>query len=245
MKYNYCCKRLLVFLDFAKSLWVTNIRLLWGMWKLSKAPQPAITIFGGSRIPKESKYLLAAQKLAELLTMEEFSVITGGGPGIMEAANKGAFEGAKKIGVQGVRHKRKHKPVSIGISLTSFSKEVLNPYVNERIMLKHFFARKWLLVRYSIGFIVFPGGFGTLDELFEVLTLEQTSRMKKLPVILFGKSYWKPIIYWMQTRAVPQGLLPEKDLELVHVTNSVKEAADIISAYCKCGKRAELLYTKK
>jgi uncharacterized protein (TIGR00730 family) len=245
MSYNYCCKRIRVFLGFAKSLWTTNVRLLWGMWRLSKAPQPAITIFGGSRVAKDSLYAKKAQQLAELLTIEEFSVITGGGPGIMEAANKGAFEAAKKFGAQGIKKKKKDIPISIGISLTAFSKEVLNPYVNERIMMKHFFARKWLLVRYSIGFVVFPGGYGTLDELFEVLTLEQTSRMRRLPVILIGTNYWRPIVYWIKSRGVASGLIPEKDLELIYVTNSVKEAVDVIKKYCKCGKNAELLYTQK
>ncbi len=244
MKFNYRYKRIKVFLNFVKSLFITSIRLLRGMWKLSKAPQPAITIFGGSKVKVDSIYAKKAQKLAELLTEEEFSVITGGGPGIMAAANKGAYETAKKLGLNGQIHKE-DKSVSIGIGLSSFSKESFNLYVNERILMKHFFARKWLLVRYSIGFVIFPGGFGTLDELFEVLTLVQTSKMPKLPVILIGKSYWQPIIYWMKKRAVTSSLLLEKDVDLLYVTNSIKEAVEIIKKYCKSGKKSELLYSNK
>ncbi|MFH1461339.1 MAG: LOG family protein [bacterium] len=159
----------------------------------------------------------------------------------MEAANKGAYEVAKKLGV-----KKWNSFASMGISLTSFPKGTINPYVQEKIMMKHFFARKWLLVRYSLGFVVFPGGFGTLDEFFEVLTLIQTSKMKKMPLILFDKTYWKLIIDWAEKSALENDLISQKDLELVHITSSIDEAADIIIKYCNCSKKdLEPLYKAK
>ena len=223
----YFFKRIIPFLDFLKSLFVTNLRLIWGMWKLTSLPQPAITFFGGARVPKDCIHTKRAFKLAQKLTEGGFSIITGGGPGIMEAANRGAYEVAKKLGV-----KKWKRPTSLGISLTSFSRESLNPFVHDKILMKHFFSRKWLLVRYSVGFVVFPGGFGTLDEFFEVLTLEQTSKMPKMPIILMDKSYWEPIVFWMKKRALANGLIAKKDLELIHITSSVDEAAQIIAKHC-------------
>ena len=238
---RYCCKRAISYFHFLISAISSFGRLLVGMWHLTKVPQPAITVFGGSRIAADSIYAKKAAKLAELLALNKYSVITGGGPGIMEAANKGAYEAAKKLGI-----KKAKVPRSVGISLTSFSTEIRNKYVNDMILMRHFFARKWLLVRYSIGFVIFPGGFGTLDELFEVLTLEQTSKMQKLPVILIGKHYWGPLIYWAKKRALPAGLITEEDLKLIHVTSSVKEAVEIIKECCKLnGEMQKPLYHAK
>jgi uncharacterized protein (TIGR00730 family) len=228
----YFLKRIITYFNFIKSLFATNIKLLWGMWKLTKLPQPAITFFGGSKMPKDCIHAKRATSLAEKLTQAGFSIITGGGPGIMEAANKGAYEVAKKRGVS-----KWKGPKSLGISLTSFSREVRNPYVHDTILMKHFFARKWLLVRHSIGFVVFPGGFGTLDELFEVLTLVQTHKMPKLPIILMGKNYWEPIAEWITEKALKNKLITQKDLELIHITSSVEEAEEIILKYCKSGKK--------
>ncbi len=238
---KYCCKRIIVYCQFFISAAKSFGLLLVGMWRLTKVPQPAITIFGGSRITADSIYAKKASKIAELLALNKYSVITGGGPGIMEAANKGAYEAAKKLGI-----KKSKVPRSVGISLTSFSKEIRNKYVNDMILMRHFFARKWLLVRYSIGYIVFPGGFGTLDELFEVLTLEQTSKMQKLPVILIGKHYWGPLIFWAKKRALIEGLITEQDLKLLHITSSVKEAVEIIKECCKTnGDMQKPLYHAK
>lgn len=235
-------KRIHTYINFLHSLTITNFRLLSGMWKLTKIPQPAITFFGGARVPMDCIHTKRAAKLAELLTLEDFSIITGGGPGIMAAANKGAFEVSKKMGVKKWKH-----PVSLGISLTGFSNETFNKFVHERILMKHFFARKWLLVRYSVGFVVFPGGFGTLDELFEVLTLEQTSKMKKLPVILMDKHYWEPIMDWIKSRALTNKLISQKDLDLLHITSSVDEALEIIKKYCQSNglDKKVLLHTKE
>ncbi len=227
----YFFKRIIKYLDFLKSLFVTNLRLIWGMWKLTRLPQPAITFFGGARVTKDCVHTKRAFKLSQKLTEAGFSIITGGGPGIMEAANKGAYEVAKKLGV-----KKWSRPTSVGISLTSFSRDSFNEYVHDKILMKHFFSRKWLLVRYSLGFVVFPGGFGTLDEFFEVLTLVQTAKMPKMPIILMDKSYWEPIVFWMNKRALVNGLIAKKDLELIHITSSVDEAVDIITKYCNVEK---------
>ena len=133
---------------------------------------------------------------------------------------------------------------SLGITLTSFKEEVVNPYVHEKIYMKHFFTRKWLLVRYSVGFIVFPGGFGTLDELFEIVTLEKTYKMPKLPIILMDNRFWEPVMDWLKTRPLKQGLINQKDVELVSVTSDVQEAFEIIEKYCKDCKVKRPLYTR-
>ena len=223
-------RRLKEYLKFVKSLTLTNGRLLKGMWKLTKLPQPAITIFGGSRIKHDSVHSERAFKLANILTEKGFSIITGGGPGIMEAANKGAYQYAKEQGAK--NGDNNIRMTSLGISLTSLAGEQLNKYAHEVIIMKHFFSRKWLLVRYSVGFIVFPGGFGTLDELFEVITLIQCSKMRRMPIILMSKGYWTPLIEWLKERALTNGLIEEKDLDIFHVTSDIDEAVAIISKHC-------------
>jgi uncharacterized protein (TIGR00730 family) len=234
-------RRLKEYSKFVASLGKTNCRLLQGMWKLTKLPQPAITIFGGSRIKHDNIHADRAFQLARILTEEGFSVITGGGPGIMEAANKGAYDFAKEYGA---KNKTK-KITSLGISLTSFAKEKLNPYTHDVIFMEHFFSRKWLLVRYSVGFIVFPGGFGTLDELFEVITLEQSYKMPKMPIVLMSKGYWGPMITWLENRALTNGLISEKDLNLIYATSDVEEACEIICKHCKYRKEVKRpLYTR-
>jgi uncharacterized protein (TIGR00730 family) len=224
-------KRLKEFTKFVFSLAKTNGRLLWGMWKLTRFPQPAITFFGGSRVGKNTIAAKTAFKLAKKLTEEGFSIITGGGPGIMASANQGAYEVAREYGIKNKRKRTKF--TSLGITLTSFGRERLNQYIHDGIVMDHFFTRKWLLIRYSIGFIVFPGGFGTLDELFEIVTLEQCYQMPKMPIILMNVEYWEPLIDWMKNRALKEGLIDDKDLDLIHVTDSVDEAFDIIIKYCK------------
>lgn len=235
-------KRLKEYLRFLKSLFMTNMRLLKGMWKLTKLPQPTITVFGGSRVSRESDHAEKAFAVAKKLTINGFSIITGGGPGIMEAANQGAFQAAKEYGLK--TGDKRIKMATLGISLTSFMREGLNPYLQDSIVMKHFFSRKWLLVRYSIGFVVFPGGFGTLDELFEIVTLEQCYRMPKMPIVLMDTHYWQPILDWIKTRAIKEGLVSEQDLKLINVTDSVDEAVKIIQKYCKGCEHKKPLYTR-
>lgn len=196
------------------------------MWKLTSLPQPAITIFGGARVQLDSELAKKAEQLALLLARDGFSIITGGGPGIMEAANMGAFNAIKDCVIDGA-----HCPVrevSAGIGLVRLNRERVNPFVQKNIIMEHFFARKWLLVRYSVGFIVFPGGFGTLDELFETLTLIQCNRMARVPVVLFDSTFWNPISVWIEQQALARGLLSQEDAALVIITDSIAEAFSVI-----------------
>ncbi len=223
---------------FLKSLCKTNLRLLTGMWHLTSFPQPAITVFGGSRVAADSEIAKKTAHLTKLLVNEGFSIITGGGPGIMEAANFGALESLKECernGIKCINH-----VVSAGIGLLRLNQDKVNPYVQKYIAMDHFFARKWLLVRYSVGFIIFPGGFGTLDELFEIVTLIQCNRMAKLPIILIDKLYWSPLMDWVETRALKHGLISENDKTIIRVTDDVQEAATIINRECKKHEKSVL-----
>lgn len=224
-------RRIKEYSRFLKSLFKTNIRLLWGMWKLTKLPHPAITIFGGSRIALESEVALKAKDLSFKLVDAGFSIITGGGPGIMEAANFGAIEYLRECDLNSPMC-RNRKIVSAGIGLIRLNKEKANPYVQENIVMEHFFSRKWLLVRYSVGFVIFPGGFGTMDELFEIVTLVQTQRMKKLPIVLIDIDYWKPLIDWIDTRALKQGLITKEDVSILKFVDTVDEAFEYIKKAC-------------
>ena len=216
---------------FLQTLFGINFRLLWGMWKLTKLPQPAITIFGGARIEHESLHAQKAFDLSKKLVAEGFSIITGGGPGIMEAANFGAIEYLKECKLGNNLHCE--PVVSAGIGLLRLNKERANPYVQDNIIMDHFFTRKWLLVRYAVGFVIFPGGFGTLDEFFEIITLRQTNHMQDAPIILIDSDYWKPMIEWVHEKALKNNLITQKDLELFQVLDSVDEAVAIIKQRCK------------
>ena len=222
--------RLRYYFRFLKTLFGINLRLLWGMWKLTKLPQPAITIFGGSRIKPGSEHAKNAFLLAKKLVAEGFSIVTGGGPGIMQAANYGAIEYLKECKIEGAECK---PMVSAGVGLLRLNLKKYNPYVQEYITMDHFFTRKWLLVRYSVGFIVFPGGFGTLDELFEIVTLRQTEHMQKAPIVLMHRDFWDPILNWMRKKALEEGLIAEEDLNIFTVVDSVEEACKIINEHCK------------
>ncbi len=224
-------KRIREYIHFLKSLVTLNSRLLWGMWKLTKLPQPAITVFGGSRIPHESIHAKMALKLGKMLAADGFSVITGGGPGIMEAANQGAIEYLEECNLS--TGECVNKVVSAGIGLLRLNMEHANPYVQENIVMSHFFARKWLLVRYSVGFVVFPGGFGTMDELFEIITLVQCNRMAKVPIVLVDSSYWQPLVEWIDHRAIVYQLIEPKDKEIITIVDTAEEAYSIINERCK------------
>ena len=130
------------------------------------------------------------------------------------------------------KSQRKKTIVSAGISLVRLNRDRINPYVQDSILLEHFFARKWLLVRYAVGFVFFPGGFGTMDELFEVVTLIQTHRMKRVPLILIGTYYWGPLMHWIHDRALRHNLIEKKDAHLFVVLDSIEEAVEIIYRNC-------------
>ena len=179
---------------------------------------PAVTIFGSARTKPGDKYYRAAHDIAKELAKHKFAVITGGGPGVMEAANKGAAQGKGK---------------SIGLNIELPHEQGGNPYANVPLHFHYFFTRKVCFVKYSIGFIFMPGGFGTLDEFFEVLTLVQTQRIPKFPLILFGREYWKGLLSWMKARLEKEGMISPGDLNLVAITDSPEEAIEIILDYMR------------
>lgn len=217
--------RLYQFWLFIKVLLKVNVRLIRGTWKITALPQPAITIFGGSRLTLESEHAQRACALATKLAEKGFSIITGGGPGIMEAANLGAYQQIKRC-----QNGEKCEFItgSLGIGLTYLNRDKPNPYLQDFIVMDHFFERKWLLVKSSVGFVVFPGGYGTLDELFEILTLIQCGRMPIMPVVLMGVEYWKPIVEFFQQRVLADGLITIHDLELFTITDDVQQAFENI-----------------
>lgn len=191
--------------------------------KVSNLPNPAVSIFGGTRMRPESIYAQQAHRLAYMLVQNDISVITGGGPGVMEAANCGAL------------HASEQKPFSYGITVQGLEQAPFNPCVQESIVMDFFFARKWLLIQYSVAYVFFPGGFGTLDELMELVTLIQTYKIKRSPVVLIGISYWKPFLDWIYQYGVAQGYIPAKDTEVITLTDSLDEAFAIVKERCeKC-----------
>ncbi|MBI2190947.1 MAG: TIGR00730 family Rossman fold protein [Planctomycetes bacterium] len=174
---------------------------------------PGVSVFGSARIPPGHPYYKLGIEVGERVARAGFSVITGGGPGLMEAANLGA----KRAGGS-----------SIGLNINLPQEQKLNPYVTHGIEFRYFFCRKVMFVKYSIAFVILPGGFGTLDELFESLTLIQTQRILPFPVILMGKAYWKGLIRWLRTVMQPQGCTGPADADLMQVTDDPEETAAII-----------------
>ena len=184
----------------------------------------AVTIFGSARIGPDDPHYDAAEETARLLAEAGFAIITGAGPGIMEAANKGAQAGGGR---------------SIGCNIELPFEQGANPYVDTLVNFKYFFVRKTMFIKYSVAFIIFPGGFGTLDELFEALTLIQTGKIYRFPVILFGRYYWAGLLRWLQARVLSEGKISEGDLDLMLVTDNPAEAVQaIVSAYKSLGKTA-------
>ena len=173
----------------------------------------AIAIFGSARTRKDDPDYQAAQETAALLSKAGFAVITGGGPGIMEAANRGAFEA---------------NGLSIGCNIELPFEQSSNPYLTQGLTFKYFFVRKMMFVKYSLGFVIFPGGFGTLDELFEALTLIQTKKIRDFPVVLFGSAYWTGLLNWIRDVLLKEGKVTEQDLKLLHLTDSPAEVVRII-----------------
>jgi uncharacterized protein (TIGR00730 family) len=186
--------------------------------------EKAVTIFGSARIGPDDPHYDAAVETARLLAVAGFDIITGAGPGIMEAGNKGARLGGGR---------------SIGCNIELPFEQGANPYVDTLINFKYFFVRKTMFIKYSVAFVIFPGGFGTLDELFEALTLIQTGKIYRFPVILFGRYYWAGLLRWLQARVLSEGKISEGDLDLMLVTDDPAEAANaIITAYKSLGKPA-------
>jgi len=169
-----------------------------------------VTIFGSARISPDDPHYAAAQEVARLLAEAGFAIITGAGPGIMEAANKGARLGGGR---------------SIGCNIELPFEQGANPYVDTLIQFRYFFVRKTMFIKYSVAFIIFPGGFGTLDELFEAVTLIQTGKIYQFPVILFGRRYWAGLIRWLQARVLAERKISAGDIDLMVLTDDPAEAA--------------------
>ena len=177
--------------------------------------EKGVSIFGSARTDPDDPQYQAAQETAALLAKAGFSIITGAGPGIMEAANKGAR-------LAGGR--------SIGCNIELPFEQGANPYVDTVVNFRYFFVRKTMFIKYSSAFIIFPGGFGTLDELFEAITLIQTGKISSFPVVLFGRHYWAGLVRWMQTRMLAEGKINDGDLDLLLLTDAPAEAAQAVIA---------------
>jgi uncharacterized protein (TIGR00730 family) len=179
---------------------------------------PAVSIFGSARIPAEHKYYKAAVETARLLVKDGYAVITGGGPSIMEAGNKGATEA---------------RGVSVGLNIDLPFEQKPNPYINHLINFHYFFSRKVMFVKYAKAFVIFPGGYGTLDELFEALTLIQTQRMERFPVVLFGSAYWKGLVEWLTDSVLGEKCIDKKDLTIFKMVDKPEDAVKIIRDFYK------------
>jgi hypothetical protein len=174
---------------------------------------PAVSIFGSARVRRNSPKYKKTEKLARLLSENGFNVISGGGPGLMEAANKGAAEGGGK---------------SVGLNIHLPQEQKPNPYANIRLDFKYFFIRKVMFVKYAVAYVIMPGGFGTLDELFEALTLIQTKRIRSFPVILMDSLYWKDLVGWMKKTLLKSGFISPNDLDIFHLVDNPEEAVGVI-----------------
>ncbi|AYY15633.1 TIGR00730 family Rossman fold protein [Actinobacteria bacterium YIM 96077] len=185
---------------------------------------PAISVFGSARTLAGDAYYESAVRLAGHLVQAGYAVITGGGPGIMEAANKGASQAGG---------------TSVGLGIELPFEQGLNEYVDLGIDFRYFFARKTMFVKYAQGFVVFPGGFGTLDELFEALTLVQTGKVTTFPIVLFGTAYWRGLIDWLSTTMAAEGKISPADLDLISLTDDVDEAVRVIVREDEARRAAE------
>lgn len=178
--------------------------------------EPAVTIYGSARLKTDDKLYVQTQEIAYKLGKLGFSIITGGGPGVMEAANKGAREA-------GVR--------SFGLHIDLPDEQACNVYATESIRFNHFFARKVMLVKYALAFVIIPGGLGTLDELTEVLTLMQTHKIKPFPVILFNSEFWKGFLDWLRNTVLARGFISEDSLDLLRVCDRPDEVIEAIQKW--------------
>ena len=170
--------------------------------------QPAVSFFGSTRVRPEDEVYRKAEKIAQLLVKNGFSVITGGGPGVMEAANKGAAEAGGK---------------SVGLNIELPLEQKPNPYANITLRFRYFFVRKVMFVKYAVAYVILPGGFGTMDEAFEAITLIQTHKIKPFPVILVGSDYWKGLLDWLKKVVLQKGMISPSDLEIFQVIDDPEE----------------------
>ncbi len=185
-----------------------------GFGLLAELPR-AVSVFGSARTPRGSEYYAVGEQIGAALAGAGYAVITGGGPGAMEAANKGACDAGG---------------MSVGLGIELPFEQELNEWVDVGVLFRYFFVRKTMFVKYAQAFVILPGGFGTLDELFEALTLVQTRKVTRFPVILFGSSYWAGLVDWIRATMVANGTVSAADLDLLHVTDDVAEVIEVIQA---------------
>jgi uncharacterized protein (TIGR00730 family) len=180
----------------------------------------AVTCFGSARVGPRDPIYRSAYEVGAALARRGVAVITGGGPGLMEAANRGCLEAGG---------------LSVGCNIELPNEQALNDYVEVGVEFRHFFVRKMMFVKYARGFVIFPGGFGTLDELFEALTLAQTGKIDHFPIVLFGRDYWSGLFSWLRQETLVRGLVSEEDIDLVALTDDPDEAADIATRAAPVG----------
>jgi uncharacterized protein (TIGR00730 family) len=184
-----------------------------GFRAVERIDRPAVTMFGSARVREGDAPYDQARSVARRFAEEGWAVVTGGGPGVMEAANRGAKEG---------------NGLSVGFNIELPHEQGSNDYLDILLTFKHFYARKTMFVKAAEGFVVFPGGFGTADELFESLTLIQTGKVLHFPVVLFDRTFWSPVLDWVRERVLPLGMVSPEDLELLTVTDDPEEAVSVV-----------------
>ena len=189
-----------------------------GFERLAVIP-PSVSIFGSARIPPGHPVYQQTQEIAKRLSDAGFSVVSGGGPGVMEAANKGAYAGEKGL--------------SVGVNIVLPHEQAANEFQDISLLFSHFFARKVMFVRYANAYVVMPGGFGTLDELAEILVLIQTGKSRKIPVILVGSGFWQGLLAWMEATMVAQGLVTKEDMRLVSLVDDADAVIQVIRDFYK------------
>jgi uncharacterized protein (TIGR00730 family) len=199
--------------DLASDVAIIASEFLGGFQKVLEIDRPAVSIFGSARVGEASRPYKQARTTAKLFAEAHFAVVTGGGPGVMEAANRGCKEGGG---------------LSVGFNIALPHEQGLNPYCDVQMTFKHFYARKTMFVKAAEGFVIFPGGFGTLDEAFEALTLIQTGKVLNFPVVLFDRDYWRELLDWINGRLLADGMILPDDVELLHVTDDPEEAVRLV-----------------
>jgi uncharacterized protein (TIGR00730 family) len=199
--------------DLANDVALIAAEFLSGFQKVLEINRPAVSIFGSARVLEDSEAYRDARETARLFAEAGFAVVTGGGPGVMEAANRGCKEGGG---------------LSVGFNIALPHEQGLNPYCDIEMTFKHFYARKTMFVKAAEGFVIFPGGFGTLDELYESLTLIQTGKVSNFPVILFDSDYWGEMLDWIKGELLADGMISPEDLDLLAVTDDTHEAVELV-----------------
>jgi hypothetical protein len=199
--------------DLAADVALIASEFLTGFQTVLRIDRPAVSIFGSARVGEETDVYRQARETGRLVAEAGFAVVTGGGPGVMEAANRGCKEGGG---------------LSVGFNIELPHEQGINPYCDLSMTFKHFYARKTMFVKAAEGFVIFPGGFGTLDELFESLTLIQVGKVLNFPVVLFGSDFWEELLEWVREEALADGMISPEDVELLHVTDDPAEAVRVI-----------------